>query len=409
MSYYLTLKLLGLEQLKLHWVEFGVDEVIFYVSSRRKTADCPLCHKRTKHVHQHLPPQTKRHINIGNRQSFLVVSKRRFYCHRCNHTFTEQIVGIDKWQRQTNLMQDSLLTLMSLTSFNRVTKTTGVSYKQQQKILAKFISKQTTSKDWWRPELEAKDGFILGLDGHSFAGKDMALTVTNLTAKRLVTVLPKDNQASLRNFLETKMPHSVKTNIKAVCIDMTSGKRSVIRECLPQADIIVDVFHLVADANKRVDEERLIIQQMEKVKLPKHLFLIGQENLNPKQKQSLKYWFTRFPDLKVLWFYKESLRRMYQTAKGKDEAKLQLEKIIAGLYCQRSRETSHWARMLERWFDEILNYFTYKTTNAYTEGLHTKFKLIKRLSYGFRNKQSYINKVTLSCLIVSGCLPQVFK
>ncbi|MBC7361737.1 MAG: transposase [Candidatus Aminicenantes bacterium] len=35
----------------------------------------------------------------------------------------------------------------------------------------------------------------------------------------------------------------------------------------------------------------------------------------------------------------------------------------------------------------------HKTTNAYTEGAHTKMKLIKRLSYGYRNVEVYIKKV----------------
>ena len=398
MSNYLILKLLGLAQFNLHHFELGVDELIFYVSPRRKTADCPICHKRTKYIHQYLSPQTKRHINIGEKKSFLVIAKRRFYCPRCHHVFTEPIKGIDKWQRHTHQLEQWLLSMIALTSFNKVAQTTGSSYQQQQQILTQFINQRKSDQDWWQPELTTKTGFVLGLDGHSFAGRDMVQTVTNLTHKRLLAVLPKDNQASLIQFLTQTMPTKVRNKIKAVCIDMTSGKKTVIHQYLPKADIIVDVFHLIADANKRLEEERLITQQMEKVKIPKYLFIINRENLTTQQKQQLAYWFKRFPDLKTLWFYKEALREMYQSAPTKSEAQHKLDKIIAGLYKQRSRETSHWARMLERWYDPILNYFVYKTTNAYTEGLHTKFKLIKRISYGFRNKQSYINKITLACL-----------
>lgn len=45
--------------------------------------------------------------------------------------------------------------------------------------------------------------------------------------------------------------------------------------------------------------------------------------------------------------------------------------------------------------EEILNYFDNKTTSGFTEGVHTKIKLLKRLSYGLRNPQSYVEKLEL--------------
>jgi len=42
--------------------------------------------------------------------------------------------------------------------------------------------------------------------------------------------------------------------------------------------------------------------------------------------------------------------------------------------------------------EEILNYFDNKTTNAFTEGCHTKVKSLKRISFGLRNPQVYVEK-----------------
>ncbi|OIO46766.1 MAG: hypothetical protein AUJ28_00585 [Parcubacteria group bacterium CG1_02_37_51] len=53
---------------------------------------------------------------------------------------------------------------------------------------------------------------------------------------------------------------------------------------------------------------------------------------------------------------------------------------------------------LKKWKKPILNYFEHKTTNGFTEGCHTKIKLIKRVSYGFRNIDTYIAKMTLAFL-----------
>ena len=66
-----------------------------------------------------------------------------------------------------------------------------------------------------------------------------------------------------------------------------------------------------------------------------------------------------------------------------------------------------WARTLRRWDREILGYLQYPLSNGYTEechceqseaSCHTKVKLLKRLSYGFRNVEVYIRKMLLGFL-----------
>jgi transposase len=57
-----------------------------------------------------------------------------------------------------------------------------------------------------------------------------------------------------------------------------------------------------------------------------------------------------------------------------------------------------WGRTLKRWSGYILNYFDHRTKNAYTEGIHTKIKMVKRVSFGFRNVEIYVRKVLL-CLL----------
>lgn len=242
------------------------------------------------------------------------------------------------------------------------------------------------------------------MDGHSFSGHDMALTVTNLNLPRVVSILPSDKKKDIDHFL-SNIPEAIKSKIAAICIDMTAGYSSSIHKYLPQTKIVVDKFHIIQDANHRVDEERVIANQVLKTKAPKKLFLTNKENLDEKQQDKIKHWFKRLPDLAVLWFFKEAIREMYASA-NLNQAKNRLDVIIAGLYKQQSRTTSDWAKTLERWHTPILNYFDYMITNGYTEGMHTKFKLLKRLGYGFRNKDVYIRKMALACLPMVFFLPR---
>ena len=66
------------------------------------------------------------------------------------------------------------------------------------------------------------------------------------------------------------------------------------------------------------------------------------------------------------------------------------------MYKQRDSELTKWADTLTNWKEEILNFFTTHITNAYTEGINTKLKLIKRTGFGFKNKEIYIKKALLA-------------
>ena len=89
---------------------------------------------------------------------------------------------------------------------------------------------------------------------------------------------------------------------------------------------------------------------------------------------------------------------MYKST-TKDEATEQLRLIIATLTSTDDGELISWGRTLARWKPYILNYWNHKSTNGFMEGIHNKMKLIKRISFGFKNKEVFIHKVMLSVLV----------
>lgn len=390
---YRILKLFGLQGLELINVVEHYRSIFLYVLPRRKTADCPTCQIRTKHVHQHRPPQIVKHYKLGKRQTFLVIFKRRFHCKRCHKVFTESIYSLNKWQRKTAGLDESIIELLRESSFLGVKRRLGVNYQSQVKLL------KTTMKPFegnWEREIDYSGNFSLGLDEHSFSGHDMVLTITNLSLPRLISILPDDRQATLSRFL-SNIPQEVKGKLSSICIDMNASYAGSLRKHLPQTPIVIDHFHVIADANKRIDEERRILQNVFHLKAPRRIFFKNKENLNSEQQQTLKSWFKRLPDLKTYWHFKETLRDIYQL-KNRKQAEEKLTTLTRMMWGERDRGLTQWANTLYRWKEEILNYFDHRITNAYTEGLHTKLKLIKRIGFGFRNKDVYIRKAALACL-----------
>ncbi|MBD3250165.1 MAG: hypothetical protein GF381_01160 [Candidatus Pacebacteria bacterium] len=218
-------KILGLSRFKLIKCLDSPQKIIIHVKPRRKTGDCTQCGKRSSGVHEYYPPQTIKHISISDKQTHLVVYKRRFYCKICKKPFTEKIPMVKIGNRHTDLLEEEVIRTLKESSFVETKRRTGANYRQQVKILKKFM--KPFEADWSREE--KMKSFSIRMDGHSFSGHDMVLTVTNLDLPRVVSILHTDKKQDIERFLE-KIPKQVKAKIKAVCIDMSAGYRSSLEK-----------------------------------------------------------------------------------------------------------------------------------------------------------------------------------
>lgn len=236
----------------------------------------------------------------------------------------------------------------------------------------------------------------LGIDEHSFRGKDLVITVTCLSRHRVLAVLPNDRQKTLRAFLMELSPR-VADRVVGVCIDLKEGFRKVVEEVFPQALVVADHFHVIQDANRRVDETRRLEQELNKKAIARWPLLKGEERLTPKQAQRLAELRQEYPSLGEAHWLKEELRALYG-CEDYESAQEHFSRLLINAEEADDLELGRWAGTLRRWRKEILNYFKLPITNAYTEGVHTKMKLIKRTSYGLRNIEIYRRKMMLGFL-----------
>lgn len=99
----------------------------------------------------------------------------------------------------------------------------------------------------------------------------------------------------------------------------------------------------------------------------------------------------------AFYWAKERLRELYREPHREQAAK-RLDNIILNLEAGDDAELVRWGRTLRRWREPILNHFENRTTNGFTEGCHTKIKMLKRISYGLRNVDVYAKKMLLAFL-----------
>ena len=128
--------------------------------------------------------------------------------------------------------------------------------------------------------------------------------------------------------------------------------------------------------------------------IDKHLLLKNKDKLTEKEKEKLKNILKKHPRLRFLYVTKLRLQSMYKS-KDRDEAEVVLTSLIKVLKNTSDGELITFGNTLSYFKPYILNYFQVRETNAFMEGINTTLKLIKRISFGFKNKENFINKILL--------------
>lgn len=279
-------------------------------------------------------------------------------------------------------------------SFSQVGRRLGVSYSTLRRLLERDVNYEALN-------LMAGEGSLsLGIDEHSFRHQEMVFTVTEVKQRRMLGILKDDRISSLKAFLSRLSAEKV----GEVCIDMREGLWKATEAVFPQARVVVDHFHVVADANKRMDEARRLEQEAagNKARIPKRVFLVGREKLREEQRQRVDSLLRHYPNIKAFYWAKEALRELYRQ-EDKTIAARQLDNIILNLKAGDDGELIRWGNTLKRWQVPILNHFDNRTTNGFTEGCNTKIKMLKRISYGLRNVEVYWRKMLLGFLPAPIC------
>jgi transposase len=378
-------KLLGLQNVWVDSWEIMDARIVVQIRSPRTSCMCPHCANTAQRVHQYKSRNIS-HTIWQDKKVVLHLKVRRFYCNSCKKAFTERIPGFSK-RRTTENFRNILIREMSRNSLSHVRQKSGASVSTLYSVLQENHAK-FKEINW---EEQGKK-FVLGIDEHSYRGRNLVLTATNITRKKLLLVGQDDRLKTLVEFLQK----ADKKRVSEVCIDMKMGYRNAIEKELPEAKITVDKFHVIAYANKHLDEVRDVVVG-KGLHIRRTLFK-GKEKLTDKEKVKLENLFKKFekfPSLYQAYFIKEKLREFYRL-KNKSVARKEFSALL--MYCEDSDSTyvRGFGKTLFRWKENILNYFDNFSTNAFTEGVHTKIKMIKRISFGFRNINNYIAKVTLA-------------
>jgi len=346
---------------------------------------CPRCAVISRSVHDrrwvHIKDAPIRGVGI-----YLYIQKRRFRCPTCKKVFTEPIDVIQKGYRTTRRFRRNLAwacnNLLDLKKVQRAFNCSAwlvykVFYQQLE------IKYREIKNDPWPS--------TIGIDEHSFKRntiggyREFATIVTDYKNKRIKEVVHGKTTATLDASLSYIQGRE---NVKNVCLDLCDPFKNFARNHFPNAKIIADKFHVLRLLNPAINRHRKEITGDHRSNPVRKLLLRNGHRLEYFEHKALWTWLNHHPTMRELYFFKESLHRLYR-CKGVKRARRALINLCDQMSKSTIKEVLTLRKTLIKWATEILNYFETRLTNARTEGFNNIAKLYQKRAFGYKNFQNY--------------------
>lgn len=280
----------------------------------------------------------------------------------------------------TMLFEALVLILAPQMSFAAVARTVGISDHQVKAICERDVDLALAKTDLGT--LTA-----LAVDETSRAkGHDYVTLAADADTRRVVAVVEGRDHTTIAAIAEELAERGCPADrIEAVSIDMSSAFIKGCAETLPGARITFDKFHVVAHANKAVDETRRIEQRHDtSLKGMRWTLLKDPASLNPQAAAELDSLVARLTTMRTAraWLYKEQLRDVLDRRQI-NVVRDMLKRWCTGVMRSKVEPMKEVAAMIRRHFEGIVAWAQTRRTNGFLEALNGLFQAAKRRARGY--------------------------
>ena len=243
----------------------------------------------------------------------------------------------------------------------------------------------------------------LGVDETSKKGHKYVTVFANLETRKVIYVTEGKDQTTVERFAADFSLHQGDSKeIDIITCDMSLGFKAGISKHLPNAVTIIDKFHVIKHANESVDAIRKVeskenAQQKELLKKTKYIWLKNDANLTEKQRAKKEVLLQKHLKTGRACMMREELQSIYESSDGREEAEVALKKLCSWIMHSRLEPMKKLCKMFREHWNEILNYFDNKYTNAILEGINSIIQNIKCRARGFRNEEYFETMIYLVC------------
>ena len=342
------------------------------------------------------------------------IKKQKYLCKpskSCPNNVTRlaPILDVNPHDQITISVKQRIMMLLTLNlSEKDISKIIGVSDLTVRRVITN-LDHEFKPNYHWLPRHIAFDDFKSG----RFAPSDMSIILMNIENKRTLDIILSRQKTYLRKYF-LRYDYSARLAVQTVTVDLYAPYRPLIHELFPNAIIIADHFHIVAQAYRALNKIRL--QAMNRAgkgthqwRALKHFWKLL---LTPASKLRYdNYWsrrnfgYAQLTDIEVihrLLDFDDNLKQAYRYYQDLEVAISQqdkegLDQLLSIKWTHLPQALQKVQRTLRTHKQEIYNSFKYATyTNGPVEGTNNKIKVIKRTAYGFRNFFNFRVRILLA-------------
>lgn len=304
-------------------------------------------------------------------------------CPRCRTTATIHPPGIEPHARATTRLMNFLCRLARSMTLTDAAELLGTSASTAYRW-----DKATLQRDL--PPADLDNLRILLIDEKAVRRRHGYVTlVMNGETGDLLHMAEGRKKQALESFFDKLSPTQA-AGIVAVAMDRLGSYYEVVKARLPQADIVFDKFHLVANYNEVIDKVRR--GEWHKAKASDRQVIKGQrynlfrrpEHRTEEQSRSLAQLLAINRNLNKVHLLGEALGQLW-TYRSRGWAARYLTQWVRWARRSGLAAVKAFARSLLRAKDGVLNYFRHRITTARLEGFNNVVSRILHRACGVSN------------------------
>ena len=332
---------------------------------------------------------------------YLKLAKQRFLCKHCQRTFIASSDIVDRHCYIARSVKQSITAqLTKQQSMTLIAQMYIVSVSTVIRLL-RLAGKELAPKVLNPHRLPEH----LGIDEFKSVKKvkgKMSCILVDTHQHQLIDILEDRTQAHLRDYF-MRYPYEERQKVKTITMDMYRPYYEFLKSIFPNADIIIDRFHIVQHLNRALNLYRVKVMNQLKYKSPTDyrklkqqwkLILKNEDRLDFEHYQSHRLYeglVTKKMRVEYLLSLDCRFRLVYDTI---NHLKYAIDTHDIDLFnrtLEESKKQTFPRRVrtainsLYTYYDGIINSLIYNLSNGVVEGLNNKIKNIKRSGYGYRN------------------------
>lgn len=331
--------------------------------------------------------------NISGFKAILRLHKQRIKCHICNKPFTLSTNIVNRGCFISNNTKLSIINdLTKKRSEKDIALDNHVSPNTVERVIDSYYEGKKLYKHYL-PEVLSFDEFKSVKD----ADGAMSFHMCNGQNGKIIDIVEDRKLMSLLKYF-AYYTHKARSNVKLIVIDMYSPYISLIQKMFPNAQIIIDKFHLTQLISRALNKTRIMIMKKDKSNYNKFkrywkLLLKSRDELDLSKWKKFRCFDNLMTEVDVVNYLIDSnyeLKDTYQAyqdllyALQRDDINV-FKSVLNNNYKNLSSYMKTSVKTLKTFSGYIGNTFKYKYHNGFIEGNNNFIKVIKRIAFGFRS------------------------